>query len=659
MAVPITSPTLAFIGNTELIIDYVLSFTIVPFVLYWWYRSYSRMGITFRKMVNYGWHNGPRMIKQILGYGFFHRKNLKNRYAGIMHFLISWGILILFIATSLIFLSHDLLKPTIHQGILVGDFYLNFEVWADLGGVMLVAGIIMAYARRLHKKVKLDTKNEDYILLTALLIMALEGFFLGALKIYLFRQSFDVYRFVEWPMSYLFGTMSASTGIELYRIMWMVHVITGFLLAAYLPFSKLSHMALAMVMIGEKKIRNRGELPTPFILADALETGNFDFKVGTKNISDLTSFQKIDALACTDCGRCERACPAVMAGTDLSPRAVVQNIKKNVYGDGELTQMVLTENAAWACTTCQACVEECPVLIEPFSFIMDVRKNLVMENRFSKQTGTYFNNLTNTQNPFGNSPSDRDAMLEVAPKFQEGTEYLYWVGCMGAFDPRDNKTAKTIISLLKKADVNFGILGSEEKCVGETARRMGEEGRYQELVMQNVETLNGHGVKKIITACPHCYNTFKNEYPKFGLNAEVVHHSKFLADLVEEGKLKVKKTQETVTLHDPCYLGRVNNEYDNTRFILNSASDLKEMEKSRENSMCCGAGGGNYWYKVESQDSISQIRMKQALETGANKLAVACPFCMPMMEDASRTLNASDKIQIKDIAEIIKENLVE
>jgi Fe-S oxidoreductase len=290
---------------------------------------------------------------------------------------------------------------------------------------------------------------------------------------------------------------------------------------------------------------------------------------------------------------------------------------------------------------------------------MDVRKNLVMENRFSKQTGTYFNNLTNTQNPFGNSPSDRDAMLEVAPKFQEGTEYLYWVGCMGAFDPRDNKTAKTIISLLKKAGVNFGILGSEEKCVGETARRMGEEGRYQELVMQNVETLNGHGVKKIITACPHCYNTFKNEYPKFGLNAEVVHHSKFLADLVEEGKLNVKKTSETVTLHDPCYLGRVNNEYDNTRFILNSASDLREMEKSRENSMCCGAGGGNYWYKVESQDSISQIRMKQALETGANKLAVACPFCMPMMEDASRTMNAGDKIQIKDIAEIIEENLME
>ncbi|MCL4341814.1 MAG: heterodisulfide reductase-related iron-sulfur binding cluster [Candidatus Thermoplasmatota archaeon] len=661
MAGPITSSTLVYISNTELIVDYVLSFTIVPFVLYWWYRSYSKMGITFQKMLDYGIHNGPRMAKQILTYGFFHRKNLKNRYAGIMHFLISWGILILFIATALIFLSHDILKPTIHQGILVGDFYLNFEVWANLGGLMLIVGIIMAFARRLHKKVRLDTKNEDYVILSGLLIMALEGFFLGGLKIYLFRQPFDVYRFLEWPISYIFQGFSVgfTSGVELYRIMWMVHVVTGFLLAAYLPFSKLSHMALAMVMIGEKKIKKRGELPTPFILADALATGNFDFKVGVKDISELSSLQKIDALACTDCGRCERACPAVMAGTDLSPRAVVQNIKKNIYNGGEMTQLVLSENAAWSCTTCQACVEECPVLIEPFSFIMDVRKNLVMENRFSKQAGSYFNNLTNTQNPFGNSPSDRDALLDVAPKYCEESEYLYWVGCMGAFDPRDNKTARTILGLLNKAGVKYGILGSEEKCVGETARRMGEEGRFQELVMQNVETLNGHGVKKIITACPHCYNTFKNEYPRFGLKAEVMHHSEFLADLVKDGKLKVRNSQETVTLHDPCYLGRVNGKYDDTRLIVASSSNLKEMERSRENSFCCGAGGGNYWYKVESQDSISQIRMKQALETGARKLAVACPFCMPMMEDASRTLNVQDQIAVKDIAEIISENLVE
>ncbi len=656
---PITSSTLVFVSSQELIIDYVLSFAVAAFVFFWWYRSYSKMGITIGKMWDYFRHNVWRMIKQALVYGFFHKKNIKNRYAGTMHFLISWGILVLFIATALIMLSHDILKPTIHHGILVGEFYLIFEVFANLGGVMLIAGILMAFYRRLRKSVLLDTKNEDYVILFGLLVMAAEGFFLGGLKIYLFRQSFDVYRFVEWPLSYLFSSWSFSFGVQTYRIMWLAHVFTGFLLAAYLPFSKLSHMALAMVSISEKRIKERGALPTPFILADALQSGDFNFKVGTKTISEVPLMQKVDALACTDCGRCERACPAFMAGTDLSPRALVQNIKKNLYDNEVAIGSLITENAAWSCTTCQACVEECPVLIEPFSFVMDYRKNLVMESKVSKQTSTYLNNLTNAQNPFGNSPFERDKLLDIAPKYDGTKEYLYWVGCMGAFDPRDNKTTRTILGLLNKAGVSYGILGSEEKCVGETARRIGEEGSFQELVMQNIETFNNHSVKKIITSCPHCYNTFKNEYRQFGLKAEVIHHSKFLAELIDEGKLKVKNTKETITLHDPCYLGRINGEYDNTRAIVSSSGDLKEMSMSKEKSLCCGAGGGNYWYKVESQDSISQIRFKQALDTGATKLAVACPFCMPMMEDASRTLNAEDKISVKDIAEIISENLEE
>ncbi len=248
-------------------------------------------------------------------------------------------------------------------------------------------------------------------------------------------------------------------------------------------------------------------------------------------------------------------------------------------------------------------------------------------------------------------------MLEFAPKISTGVETIYWVGCMGAFDPRYNKTARDVIEILKKGGVSFGILGSEEKCNGETARRMGEEGRFQELVLQNIDTFNKYGVKKIITSCPHCMNTFRNEYPKFGLNAEVVHHSQIIEELIRDGKIKVKKTDQTVTLHDPCYLGRINGEFDNTRLILESTADLKEMEKSREKSFCCGGGGGNYWYKVENKESISKIRMKQALETKANTLAVACPFCTAMLEDASRTMDAEKDIRVKDIAEIVRENM--
>lgn len=660
MSIPITSPTLLFVPVYELVIDYSVSFAVTVFVFYWWYRSYSRLGISLGTMASYIRSNWRSIASRYLSYGIFHRKIKKDPYAGIMHGFISYGILILFIATALIFLSHDIIKPLFHFGILVGYFYLNFEVWANAGGVILIVGLIMALYRRLVKKVKLDTVTDDYLIIAGLLVLALEGFFLGALKIALFRNSFDVYRFVEWGLSYMFPALglSGNPGVIFYRDLWLVHIATAFAIVAYLPYSKLSHMALSAVYIGVSRDKPRGEMSTPFVLADALESGNFDFTVGAKKILDLPKLKLAEALACTDCGRCERACPAVASGSDLDPRVVVQNVKYSTNGGQlELNPGVLSENASWACTTCQACVEECPVVIDPHSFVLEARRNLVMENRISKETGQYFNNLTNTQNPFGNAPGDRDKLLDYAPKYDNDKDVLYWVGCMGAFDPRDNKTAIAILDLMKKAGVNFGILGSEEKCTGETARRMGEEGRFQELVMQNVETFQKHGVKKIVTACPHCYNTFKNEYPRFGLDAEVEHHSKFLSDLVDQGKLKMRKGKGSITLHDPCYLGRINNEYENTRSIVSSAGNLTEMEKSREKSMCCGAGGGNYWYKVESQESISKMRMQQVLETKADQLAVACPFCMPMLSDAARTLNAENDVEIKDIAELIRDNL--
>ncbi|MCL4412113.1 MAG: heterodisulfide reductase-related iron-sulfur binding cluster [Candidatus Thermoplasmatota archaeon] len=660
MTTSIASPTLVFIPIAELIILYATSFSVAGFVLYWWYRSYSKLGIRFSEMVKFGWKNWRRILHHLLVYAGFQKKILKDRYAGIMHFSIFYGMIILFISTALIALSHDLLKPLFHFGILVGWFYLNFEVWANLGGILLTIGIVMALYRRLAKRIELDTIADDYILLSGLLLLALQGFILGALKIYLFRNGFDDYRFVEWSLSYVFsfGNVSQGSGILLYRDLWMFHIMTAFAIAAYLPFSKLSHIALSSVGVSVKEIKPRGEMPTPFILSELMESGNFDFKMGAKVVKDLPKLKKIEALACTDCGRCERACPAHIAGSDLDPRVIVQNIKKNVYsGEAEMGSMIMSENAAWACTTCQACVEECPVLIEPFSFIMETRKNLVMESKLSKETVGYLNNLTYAQNPFNNPPSDRDEMLKFAPKYEEGMDILYWVGCMGAFDPRGKEVAKTVMELLNKAGVKYGILGSEEKCNGETARRIGEEGRFQELVLSNIDTFKKYNVKKILTACPHCFNTFKNEYPKFGLNVEVLHHSTFLTNLVKDGKLNVKKKEETVTLHDPCYLGRINGQYEETRFIVKSATNLSEMEKSGSKSMCCGAGGGNYWYKVESQESISHIRMEQALETKAEKLATACPFCMAMMEDASRTMDVESKIKVRDIAEILKENL--
>ncbi|MGC8546286.1 MAG: heterodisulfide reductase-related iron-sulfur binding cluster [Thermoplasmata archaeon] len=657
----IESPTLVFIPLIELIILYVTSFSVAIFDILWWYRSYSRLGIRVKDILIFLRKEWKRMIFQLFKYGVFHRKIVKDRFAGLMHLFIFYGMVILFISTSLIALSHDILKPILGFGILTGDFYLNFELWANFGGIILVAGLLMALYRRLIKRIKLDTVADDYIIIGSLLVLALEGFILGGLKIYLFRNYFDEYRFVEWEISFIFPYLGihATNGIQLYRDLWFIHIMTAFAIAAYIPFSKLSHIALSSVGISVRNIKPRGEITTPFLLSEALVSGNFDLKVGAKNVSDLPLSKKIEAISCTDCGRCERACPAVMSGSDLDPRVILQNIKKTVYdGNVEMSNIIMSENAAWACTTCQACVEECPVLIDPHSFVIETRRNLIMESKIPKETVDYLNNLTYAQNPFGGVPSERDDLLKYAPKYESSMDLLYWVGCMGAFDPRGKENAKIVMELLKKGGVKFGILGSEEKCNGETARRIGEEGRFQELVNQNIETFKKYNIKKIVTACPHCYNTFKNEYPKFGLEVEVVHHSEILADLVKSGKLKVKKNPETVTLHDPCYLGRINGKFEDTRFILNSTGDLIEMKESGPKSMCCGAGGGNYWYKVKSDESISHLRMKQVMKTNAEKLAVACPFCMAMMEDASRTMDLSDKLKVRDIAEIIKENLV-
>ncbi|BAB60563.1 hypohtetical protein [Thermoplasma volcanium GSS1] len=659
MTIPV-SPTLVFIPVPELIILYLISFPVAIFDIYMWYRSYRKQGIDYKLMWKYLRSNFPRMVKQFFTYAIFQKKIVKNRYAGIMHLFIFYGFVILFIATSLIALSHDILKPLIGIGILYGSFYLLFEAFTQIGGIILIVGLLMALLRRITNFIPLHTTSEDYLLLSGILVLALEGFFLGALKIDLFRQSFDVYRFVEWYLSYIFpyGSMSPA-GITVYRELWMAHVLTAFLVALYLPYSKLFHSLLAPTHASKTKILGNSAVGTPFLLADVAATGNYEVHVGAKKVSELSLEYRTAAMACTDCGRCERACPAYASGTDLDPRLVVQNVKKLVNTDSELVPVVLTENASWSCTTCMACVEECPVLIRPYSFVVETRRNLVMENKVSKEASAYLMNLYNTGNPLGSSPMDRDDLLQYAPKYEEGMEVLYWVGCMGAYDPRDKQIALTVIDLLKKAGVKFGILGSEEKCTGETARRMGEEGLFQTLAAGNIETFNKYGVKKIVTSCPHCFNTFKNEYPELGLNAEVVHHSEFLSELIKDGKLKVKNSGNIVTYHDPCYLGRGNGVYDDPRFIISSTGDLVEMEKSREKSFCCGAGGGNYWYRVENEKSISHIRMDQAIETKASTVGVACPFCMAMLSDAARTMNLEDKIQVKDISEIIKENLIE
>ncbi len=652
---------LIYIPEWELYIHYGMTvFTAIIYIL-WFYRTFKKLDLNWKKVFDYMKNHWWKALKNLILYGVLQRKVIRDRYAGIMHILIFYGILILTISTALVALDNDILKPFGYR-ILVGDFYLLFETFSDLGGLMLLSGLTMALYRRLRKKVKLHTIWDDYIVIASLYIIAFEGFFLEGLNVHLENVMLNYgyvnsYRFLGTIFSYAYSGISISLGIEIYRILWFVHFMTVFTVLIYALNSKLSHVILSPTYVAVRKDKVRGEMTTPFSLEEAMQTGNFEFKFGVKSEGDLNSINKLMSLACTDCGRCERACPAFAAGRELSPRLLMQSIKSRVGTNSILTPDVFSDEFLWSCTTCQACVEECPVLIDPQSLILEMRRTVVLESRLDKQKVQFLNNLTYTRNPLGNSPSERNEWIDKAGKYAD-QEYLLWVGCMASFDPRTKKVMEDLIYILKKANVSFGVLGEEEACCGESARRLGEESRFQELVLQNIETFKKYNVKKIITICPHGYNTFKNEYKKFYDGLEVYHHTQIIWDLIEKNRLNIKKDDIKFTYHDPCYLGRINGEFDRPRFILNKAVDIVEMERSKSKSFCCGGGGANYWYKVQEKEPINQIRLKEAVGK-SNNVAVACPFCLGMLEDASRTLGMEENVKVMDIAEIVRSHLSE
>ena len=649
----------------ELYIHYALTVVLVLFYIYWFYGLYKKIGTGKENLLKRIWHN--IRWKNIILYGVLQKKFPRDRYAGLMHILIFYGLVLLTISTALVALDQDILNDWFHTRILVGGFYLVFELWSDTGGLMLIAGILMAFYRRLRKKVLLETVWDDYTVLSLLLIIALEGFFLEGLNIYLENNllnysNVDIiyensFRYIGSLFSLIWASIlnnNYTSGIEIYRILWAVHFSTVFATLIYALYSKLSHVILSPLYITFKPERVRGEMPTPFLLTELMENPDMELKIGIKKPVDLKPIQRMETLACTNCGRCERACPAFAAGRELSPRKTMQNLKKHILEDKELIPEIFSEQFIWSCTTCQACVEECPVLIDPQSYILEMRRTLVMESKLDKQQVQFLNNLTYTRNPLGNSPDERNIWIEKSKKY-DNDEYLLWIGCMPSFDPRTKNVAESLIKILKSANVSFGVLGDEEACCGESARRLGEESRFQELVLQNVETFKKYNVKKIITMCPHGYNTFRNEYKKFIGELEVYHHTQIIEKLIEENKIKVNRTNDVFTYHDPCYLGRINGEFDAPRFILKNTAELKEMERSRDKSFCCGCGGASYWYKVNEKTPISQIRIKEAYEKSKN-VAVACPFCLGMLEDAARTSNMED-VKIMDISEIIAKQI--
>jgi Fe-S oxidoreductase len=442
-------------------------------------------------------------------------------------------------------------------------------------------------------------------------------------------------------------------------------IVLGF--AAYIPSSKHLHIVAAGPNTFLKTLtREKGMKPIHFEDESVQQ-------YGVAKATDMSWKDVLDYYSCTECGRCQDVCPAHNTQKPLTPKMLILDLKHNMYANQDkilqgkhdsISHIIddhVTEDVIWACTSCRACEIACPVFIEHTDKIYDIRRNLVMmESRFPAEVQSVFKNMETNASPWAFSSSDRanwaDGLAIKTMAEEPQVDVLLWVGCAGSYDDRNQKVLRAFSSLLKKAGVKFAILGKEEQCTGDPARRIGNEYLYQTLAKANIETLNRYQVKKIVTACPHCFNTIKNEYKDFGGNYEVFHHSQFISQLVTSGKIKPTKVlDQTVTFHDSCYLGRWNNIYEEPRSVLQSlpSINLVEMKKNREQSMCCGAGGGRMWMEEKIGKRINITRTEQALETRASVVASSCPFCMTMMTDGVKSKEMEDKVKVMDIAELM------
>ncbi len=611
----------------------------------------------------------------------FQGRVVRDRKAGLMHLAIYVGAGILLIGTLLVGLDYDILRPFTHQvsTVLTGDFYLFYKVALDAFGVVFIAGVLIALFRRGVAKPSQIGKKRGYVLtLLGLLYLGITGYLLEALRLDLKPVSWDYTSWVGVRLAYFFGPGSLNipvdTALLAYQVIWWSHAIITFTIVALIPFTNLLHIftSTANIILSPVPYTPRGMMTTPFKLEELEAKGNFDVQMGVRTMKQFDWRQKLGLDACTDCGRCEEACPANAAGTPLSPRRVVQNLKGELYHprtakDGGLVPVIVTEDELWACTTCNACIEACPVNISPVGYILELRRNLVFEGKLDRNKSTLLQNVMRLKNSFGLSASDKEAFVNELRQMGVPTlaekpyvEYLYWIGCASFADPRSQTIVRSMVRILKHAGVSFGILGMEEGCTGDPARRLGEESRYQEIALENRDVFKKYGTKKIIAHCPHCFNTFKNEYSEFGASLEVIHHTQLIEKLMQEGKIHLSKPlPQTVTLHDSCYMGRTNGIFDAPREILKGIPEIKlvEMPRNRENSFCCGAGGCNVWYSVPRTQRESVIRLREALDTKAGVMAVECPYCLQMFQDAVRVEGKEQSFPVKDVAQIIAESI--
>ena len=618
-------------------------------------------------------HRGVSLCKGIwfaLRYGLFQRYFLKESYPGVMHLLMVVGF---WIPLAVIIVTQWPFTLPLTFGNV-------FTFLLDIIGLAALVGCCLAIVRRyIIKPSRLDNTRDDALAL----ILVTSIFFLGFV-IEGFRIAITAPPNALWNPVGLFaarvlsgvGLTDGTGSVFLHHLIWRIHFFLVLAFIAYLPYSKLFHIVSATLNTILRSTGPKAVL-APITDFETRET------YGVSNISEFTWKQLLDLDACTRCGRCQDRCPAYLTEKPLTPKKLIQDLKNHMQkerplllGNGKdkeaqaLTPVMgnaITDDELWSCTSCMSCMEQCPVFIEQVPKVVDLRRYLVMmESSFPPEVAGVFKNMEVNSNPWGIGLSKRGDWAKalgvkiLSESEDKDIDVLYYVGCSGSFDDRNKRVAAAFAQILQAAGVRFGILGAEEKCCGDSARRMGNEYLFQQLAQENIAAMQQYGVKTVVTTCPHGYNIIKNEYPQLGGVFQVYHHTEFIARLVAEGRLKLTNTvNQKVTFHDSCYLGRYNSIYNQPRKVMTAIPGitLQEMDRNRERSFCCGAGGGRMWMEEHLGTRINHSRFEDAVKTKADMIGTACPFCLTMLEDATKDKEMEESIKVRDVTEVVLESL--
>jgi Fe-S oxidoreductase len=635
---------------------------------------------SFWRLHYYLWHNGMPdektaqmflRLKTLLSVSLFHIRFWRRKYPAVMHFLIFWGMALVLLGKIVRIFSLPIGLTTPPQSIFIYSSFIS-----EIGGIFVFLGGILAVIRRfMIKPYRLETQPDRGlifiwgfgILITGYLIKGYRIAITGSLPL----NDWLSFAPISYPISRFLLVFQNELLNELF--LWhriIIHVLPVLILLVYISFShsSLQHLFLSPLNIFFRSLSHKGAL-SPIANFEEAET------YGVKEIFEFKWKQLLSLEACTNCGRCQDHCPAYLSQKPLSPKKLIQDLKgilhekgKNLLWnpksskEGPLLFDFISEETLWACTFCLNCYEQCPLFISAHDKIIDMRRYLVlMESRYPGELRDVFRNMERRGNPWG---AERHLRADWAQELGVKTlkedpevEILYFPGCFKGYDDRNKKVAISMVRILQSAGVKFGILGREEGCCGDPARRIGNEYLYQKMVETNIETMKQYKVEKILTTCPHCFNTLKNEYPQFGGVFEVIHQTQYLDQLIKEKRISLKGlTPIEVTYHDSCYLGRYNGIYEEPRKVLTSVPGLRlrEMERSRFRSFCCGGGGGRMWMEEHIGKRINEMRVEQALAIKSNVIATACPYCLTMIEDGLKAKNKDDSIKVYDIAELIE-----